>query len=72
MAWGDTSGHTRAPTVRPAAMLGTEPVRINPIVPPTLVSAPRMYAGVSETVAAGGAYTDISGAHERIWGSIPC
>jgi hypothetical protein len=33
---------TRAPTVRPAAMLGTEPVRMKPIVPPMLVSKPRM------------------------------
>ena len=36
--------HTSAPTVRPAAIEGIEPVRMNPIVPPVAVRAPRTKA----------------------------
>ena len=35
------------PTVRPAAMDGTDPVLTYPKVPPEAVKAPRMYAGSS-------------------------
>lgn len=37
----DLGKPTRAPTVRPAAMEGTDPVRAKPITPPTEVRAER-------------------------------
>jgi hypothetical protein len=40
--------HTKIPTVRPATMEGTEPVRTYPVIPPTEVRAESMYAGVSD------------------------
>jgi len=44
---GGRKRRTRAPTVRPAATEGTEPVRMKPVRPPPAVRAARMKAGVS-------------------------
>ncbi len=38
---------TNVPTVTPAAIDGTEPVLMYPVIPPPAVKAPRIYAGVS-------------------------
>lgn len=39
-------GRTRAPTVRPATIEGTEPVRAKPVMPPPETRSARMKAGV--------------------------